>query len=162
MMEMGELYMKRKWLLIIVVPLLILTSCKNEPTIDTSSEERQQVELTKISSNQNIKQVPSNKAKEKLRNYEELTKIKAINTEQDMLIAFDIDHHERFSLDQFEKELKKEMKKEFPNLNVHVSSDKKILLELERIEKKLQNNDLTDKKLKKELKDIIKLSKEQT
>lgn len=160
--EMGESYMKKSLMAIIVVLLIMLASCKNEPTTDTSTEERQQVELTKISTDQNIDQEPSNQAKEKLRNYEEITEVKAVNTKKDMLIAFDIEHHERFSLDQFEKELKKDMKKEFPDIKVHVSTDQKIILEVERLEEKLLKNDLSDKKLKKELKDIIKLSQEQT
>lgn len=54
------------------------------------------------------------------------------------------------------------MKKQFKNLDVEFSTDKKIIIELDKLEKQILNNEISSKELKKRLKQIVTLSKEQT
>ncbi|MGM8364297.1 YhcN/YlaJ family sporulation lipoprotein [Virgibacillus sp. W0181] len=142
--------------------LLVLSACQNEPTLDSSQEEKEEVEVKKLSTTVITDQGPSNQAKEMLSNYEEVTSIKAVNTEDDLMIALEVEHHERFSLDQLEKSLHKKVKKAFPDLSVLLTTDKKMIIELEKLEKRIADHSLSTKQLKKKLKDLIKLSKEHT
>lgn len=142
--------------------IICLAACQKEPTIDMSKEERDEVEYTEITSKQVADQAPSNKAKKMLQNYEEVIVINAVNTQEDLMIAFEIEHHERLSLDHFEKKIKEKIKKSFPNFSIHVSTDKKIVIELEQLENEIADHSLSKKDFNKKVKQLIKLSKEQT
>ncbi|MGM8213771.1 hypothetical protein ACLIBH_13440 [Virgibacillus sp. W0430] len=142
--------------------VLLLSACQKEPTLDTSEQEKSEVEFKEITANSIIEQAPSNQAKKMLQNYEEVTKINAVNTTKDLVIAFEIEHHERISLNQFESVLKEKMKKSFENYNVQLSTDKKIIIELEQLESAITNRSISSKELNKKIKDLIKLSKEHT
>ncbi|MFC3039927.1 hypothetical protein ACFOGI_06645 [Virgibacillus xinjiangensis] len=120
------------------------------------------IDMTQISSQNAIDQTPSNQAKERLSKHPEVTGVKAVNTSKHMLIGMEIEHMKRFQLAKFRKERTKEMKKHFSDMHVEFSTDQKILLELERIEKKLDKGKYSKKELNKELDKLIKLSKEQT
>ncbi|WBX79732.1 hypothetical protein PD280_19070 [Virgibacillus salarius] len=79
-----------------------------------------------------------------------------------MLIAIEIQHGKRFQLGKIREQLTKQMKKEFKNLKVELSTDKKIVMELEKLEKSIQSKSYSKKKLEKKLKKLIEFSKEQT
>ncbi|WP_157087755.1 YhcN/YlaJ family sporulation lipoprotein [Oceanobacillus damuensis] len=119
-------------------------------------------DTTKISNESIFSQEPSNQAKDKLSNHDEISAVKAVNTDKNIVIAIEVDHHERFTLSQIEKKYKKEMEDKFKDKKVEFSTDKKIVLELEKLEQDIKDNTITKKELEKELKKIVKLSKEQT
>ncbi|MBY7143803.1 hypothetical protein KFZ56_12250 [Virgibacillus sp. NKC19-3] len=138
---------------------LLLVGCGT----NSESQGNNDIELNQISTTSNaIDQEPANQAKEYLSKYEEITSIKAVNTSKKLMIAIEIQHHERFGLANFREERKKEMKEKFPNMEVDISTDKKIILELERLEKALESKKVSKKELEKALDKIISLSKEQT
>ncbi|WP_159431566.1 YhcN/YlaJ family sporulation lipoprotein [Ornithinibacillus halophilus] len=139
----------------------LLTSCGTEMN-NSSGRNSQDIQLTKISTKGNIHdQTAANRAKEILSKNDSVTAVQAVNTSNKMLITIEIPHHERFLLEKKRKELQKKMEKEFPDYKVELSTDKKIILELEDLEKKLREDNISNKKLEKELKHIIKLSKDQ-
>ncbi|UJL47774.1 hypothetical protein KFZ58_07955 [Virgibacillus sp. NKC19-16] len=139
---------------------LLLIGCGPTPE---SQGNNNNIELNQISTTSNaIDQGPANQAKEYLSNYEEITSIKAVNTSKKLMIAIEIEHHERFGLANFREKRKKEMKEKFPNMEVDLSTDKKIVLELDRIEKALESESVTKKELEKALDKVIGLSKEET
>lgn len=138
---------------------LLLIGCGPTP----ESQGNNNIELNQISTTSNaIDQGPANQAKEYLSNYEEITSIKAANTSKKLMIAIEIEHHERFGLANFREKRKKEMKEKFPNMEVDLSTDKKIVLELDRIEKALESESVSKKELEKALDKVIGLSKEET
>lgn len=141
---------------------LFLIGCANDLTGEPSRNQENSIELTKISSNNSIDQSASNQAKEILSNHEEITAINAVNTLETLVIAVDIEHSKRFRLADIRKELTKEMKEQFKDIKVEFSTDKKILLELEKLEEKIQSGSIKKKKLEKEIKRITKLVKEKT
>ena len=138
---------------------LLLTACGNEPM---ELGQQNSPEVTKISNEKLISQQPSNKAKDILSDQEEITVIKAVNTKDILFIAVEIEQHERFTLSQLEKEYKKEIEKHFKDMKIEFSTDKKIVLELDKLEKKIDHNDISKKEMSKKLKQIVNLAKEQT
>ncbi|WP_100011128.1 hypothetical protein [Lentibacillus sediminis] len=144
---------------VLLALLSLLVGCGADTTKDN---QQQNTKFTKISTSNEISQKPSNRAKEILHQDEKITAVHAVNTSKAMLIAIEIKHHKRFRLAQIRKEKTKEMKNEFPDMKVELSTDRKIILELRALEDNLQKGSVSKKKLEKELKAIIELSKEQT
>ncbi|HEX6595190.1 MAG TPA: hypothetical protein VF095_11530 [Bacillota bacterium] len=119
-------------------------------------------QFTTISTNQATDQKISNQAKEKLSADENIIHVKAANSKKHLALAFEVPHLKRFQLQKIKKQVKDDLKREFPKMKVEVSTDQKIILELERLEEQLQTDSLSEKKLNKEMKRIIGLMKEQT
>src|SRR5699024_3871544 len=119
--------------------IFLLIGCSTDPKMDTSADD-DNIELTKIATNKAIDQQASNQAKDILSKYEDITTVKAVNTDKVMLIAVEIEHNKRFNLDKIEKQLTKQMNKSFPDMKVAFSTDKKIIFELDQLEKDLQSN----------------------
>lgn len=138
---------------------LILFGCANHTNEETTQHD---VEFTKLSASYSVDQTPSNLAKELLSKQDAVKNIKAVNSTDQLLIGIEIDHMQRFRLKEIEKELEKEMKKKFDDYKIELSMDKKIVLELEELENKIQQKTIKKKKLEKEIDRIIKLSHEQT
>lgn len=153
-----------KRFLFIIVSLLIITSCQQEPRTNQHNQENKSldVDLTKLSTQLPIDQTFANEAKDYLKNMEDLTAIQAVNTNDQMMITIEIEYLKRFQLEKTRKDIEKQMKDTFPDLEVFVSTDQKIILELEQIEQALQQNNLTEKQLEKKIKELMNLAKEQT
>jgi uncharacterized protein YceK len=75
-----------------------------------------------------------------------------------LVVAVQVRPLSKFGKEKVEKRISKKLKKEFPNREVFVSSDLKIMWEL----KDLVKEEPSDKTLKKKLKDIKSLAKEET
>ncbi|MEC5425139.1 hypothetical protein QGM71_16760 [Virgibacillus sp. C22-A2] len=159
--EMGE-NMPGTKIVITIALLYLLSGCGPDTTSDSTGVENQDIEFTTISTNSSIDQSVSNKAKESLSSNDALTSVNAVNTDKDLLIAVEVHHNQRFRLAKLRKELTKQMEKEFPKKKVELSTDQKIVLELEQLEYEIQSEAMSKKKLEKKTKRIIKLSKEQT
>lgn len=83
---------------------------------------------------------------------------KGVMNEEDILVAIHINRFDRFNKTKIEKKITKQIEKQFPEKQVLVSGDQKIMWEVETIiEKKQKEEDL-----KKSIKKIKSLSKEET
>ncbi|GGA87682.1 lipoprotein [Ornithinibacillus halotolerans] len=149
--------------LISISAIILLTGCnKNDDSAISNNDSF--INITQISSEQIYDQKYANEAKQLLSQKDSIKKVLAVNSDDLLIIGIEIPHHERFNLAKINKELSKEMDEHFKDdeLNVELATDKKIILELEKLENKLMNNNITREKLNKELKHISKLLKEQT
>jgi len=81
---------------------------------------------------------------------------------KDCLVAIKVQHLKRFRLKKIEKQLMKELQKQFKDLSFTVSSDFKIFLEAVRLNEKMEKENLSKEKKEKRLQEIIKLSQEKT
>ena len=81
---------------------------------------------------------------------------------KDCLVAIKVQHLKRFRLKKIEKQLMKELQKQFKDLSFTVSSDFKIFLEAVRLNEKVEKENLSKEKKEKRLQEIIKLSREKT
>ncbi|WP_077325845.1 YhcN/YlaJ family sporulation lipoprotein [Virgibacillus siamensis] len=129
---------------------------------DNSTGQEDGVNLSYITSNHKIDQHDSNRAKKMLHNQDPITSIHAVNTEKKLLIAIEIKHHHRFALSKIEKNLQKKVTKAFPNKKVELSTDKKMVIELNRLEKDIDSGNISKKKLNKKINQLVTLMHEQT
>jgi len=118
--------------------------------------------ISQVHSSKPIDQSVANRAKEKMITKDEITDVRAVNTDKELLAAIKVENFNRFRLKTIEKTVKSDLEKIYPNYKVVVSSDKKMLWELEKIEQRLQKNNTNKKSLKKDLKKLENLIKEQT
>ncbi|MDY7045349.1 hypothetical protein RVS70_14170 [Virgibacillus sp. M23] len=157
--------MQWRWARNLMISFLLITliGCGNDSALEPpTNQPNGDIDLTKISTNSSVSQHHANRAKEILSHYQEITTVKAVNTDKHMLIAIEIQHGKRFQLGKIREQLTKQMKKEFKDLKVELSTDKKIVMELEKLEKSIQSKSYSKKKLEKKLKKLIEFSKEQT
>ncbi|GEM_PF-926453 len=146
------------WILLLTF-FLLLSACTNTAQPEqNANEDKFSVIHTSTAYQQDI----ANKVKAYIERNEAINEVYAVNSDSQILIAIVPKHQERFQLKDFRKELKEELKDEIHPMKVDISTDKKIALELEKLEKKIKNNALSKKELQKELERILKLSKEQT
>lgn len=151
-----------KWLVMGIFSFLLIGCGANNTLNPLDEQEKEQINLSKISTKQPINQAPANRAKDMLREHSEITAIYAVNTDKQLLVTIEIQHMQRFKLQQLKKQLTKKLEKAFPDLTVELSADKKIVMEMEKLEKNLEQKQYSKKELKKEVKRIIDFSKEQT
>ncbi|RAS75451.1 YhcN/YlaJ family sporulation lipoprotein [Priestia endophytica] len=126
-----------------------------------SAKENQDTHIVKVHTNNRIGQSVANQAKEKTIKREEVTGVKAVNTDKKLLIALKVDQFDRFQLKNIKKKVKSDLEKKYPGYKVFVSTDQKIYLELEQLEQKLQKDQPKKKILNKEFDEIESLMKEQ-
>lgn len=141
---------------IICCLLLLFTGCDAET--DTANDSK----FINLSTTQSIDQHDSNHAKQILSKHEEMTNIYAVSNSKNMIIAFEVYHHDRLQLKKIKKTIEKQINKEFPNLDIIVSTDKKIILELHELENKIEQNSISKDKINKKVEQLMTLAKEQT
>ncbi|MFA8439532.1 YhcN/YlaJ family sporulation lipoprotein [Pueribacillus sp. YX66] len=146
--------MKRKLALLII--FFILAGCQ------LNEQETEHPILTETSSDSTISQSIANQAVNTVLQREEVTKANAVNTDKLLLLAFEVEQFERFNLKIIEKKIKKQLNEQFKDIEVVVSYDPKIMLEIEKLQAKVESNNIDTKKLKKETKKIVKLKREKT
>lgn len=152
-----------KRIILLVCMSFMLAGCmSNDEDFSLGPTTDDDLELTKLSSYGIYDQNPANSAKQMLSTHENLKQIRAVNDDSMVVIAVDVEQEDRFLLDEIEKELRSKMNEYFSDMTVALSTDQKILLELERLEKRLETEKMSNEQLKSQLKKIKKLSKEQT
>lgn len=147
-----------KWIILLIF-FLLLSACTNTAQPKQNANEEK---FSVIHTSTAYQQDTSNKVKAYIERNEAFNEVYAVNSDSQILIAVIPEHQERFQLKDFRKELEKELKDEIQPIKLELSTDRKIALELGKLEEKLKNNTLSKKELHKELERIIKLSKEQT
>lgn len=143
----------------------MLVGCMNNNekfSLEPTNNGNDQLELSKLASNSNIDQQPANDAKQIVSQYDEVSHVRAVNYDNNLLIALDVDHLKRFDLDDIEKKVQNEIKRNFSTMKITLSTDQKILIELRKLEKAIQANDISEEQVKKRLDKLKKLSNEET
>lgn len=147
--------------MIMLLSLTIILGCtKQDPTYEPT--EQQTTDYTPLTNKGQVHQSEADEAKQLLSRYDEVSEIHAVNNDKTLIVAIKIEHEDRFSLDHLEKEFQKKLQDSFPHLKIAVSTDQKMLLELNELENKLENDTISKKSLKKQMKKIQKLMKEET
>lgn len=111
---------------------------------------------------QRINQEEAETAKNLLLKKDEVKLVRAVQSSELLIAAVELEHWNTFQSKKLTKEMKKTLEKELKIKNIEVTTDHKIFIELEKLEEKLIKNDLSKKKLDKEMQKINKLMKEQT
>ncbi|GIO22379.1 hypothetical protein [Oceanobacillus sp. J11TS1] len=144
-----------KIIILLLSLTLFLVGCNHQ---ESSYQDKPNIERISTNSHQDA----ATKAKELLMDRDDIKAVHAVNTEDILLITVETPHHERFNLEDIRKKYQKELEKAFPNFSIELSTDKKIGLETTKLEEKIAENTITKDEIKKKMKKIIQLSKEQT
>ncbi len=137
---------------------LFLIGCGNGTATEQPNDST--IEVKNISANKLIDQEPSNEVKKILKKHDEILGIKAANTSKNIIVAVKVKHNKRFQLKKIKKDLTKELKKNLKNFHIELTTDKKIYLELDKLEDRIQTKSIKPTKLGKEIDRITKLSKD--
>ncbi|MCS1392227.1 YhcN/YlaJ family sporulation lipoprotein [Lysinibacillus boronitolerans] len=109
-----------------------------------------------------ISQSVANQATENIILEDEISKVMAVNTDKDLLVAIKVKQFDRFRLKKIEKKIKSDLEKQYPDYSILVSADQKMYFELVKLDEKLQKNTMSMKNLQKDTKKIKSLMKEQS
>lgn len=107
-----------------------------------------------IGANKSYDQTKADEAKQIVLSMEEVVAVKGATMDDDIFIAVNVKQFDRFFLDEIRKQAHDKIKKRYPKTKVHVSTDKKVFLELEKLEQDIYHNKLTEKEMKKRWKKI--------
>jgi Sporulation lipoprotein YhcN/YlaJ (Spore_YhcN_YlaJ) len=151
---------KLKILLLLLTVIGLGSGCnENQNQLGDNNKD---LSISQVHTSRPIDQSVANHAKEKMITKDEISDVKAVNTDKELLAAIKVENFNRFRLKKIEKAIKSDLEKMYPNHKVVVSADKKMFWELEKIEQRLQKNNTNKKSLKKDLKKLESLLKEQT
>lgn len=128
--------------------LLVLLSGCNETKSQGAKEAKPIGDVVRV------EQTDAEKAKERILQMEEVKEAKAVTLEKDLYVAVKVKQFDRLRLKKIRQDGFKRLEKAFPEKTIHVSTDKKIFMELEKMETDLQKQSLTKKELEKKLKKL--------
>ncbi|TWI54651.1 YhcN/YlaJ family sporulation lipoprotein [Halalkalibacter nanhaiisediminis] len=132
--------------------MMLLTGCQ-------AFHAQEDVKPMALANNAMINQNVADEAKQIVLSMEEVVEVKGVNENQNIYLAPQVKHFDRFRLKEIRKQGHDAVKKRFPDANVHLSTDKKIFIELEKLEQKLKNKQISEERLKEELKKLEEMMK---
>ncbi|WP_026570543.1 MULTISPECIES: YhcN/YlaJ family sporulation lipoprotein [Sediminibacillus] len=147
---------KKAFLPALLLISLSVTGCANNED-GRSASDNPDYDLTQVSNKSEISQEIANQAKRTILKKQEVIGARAVNTSDQLLVAIEIRQMDRFRLKKLEKNITSDLEKKFKDKKVTVSTDKKIYLELDELESRLQTKDVSEQKLDKETNRIKKL-----
>src|SRR5699024_78738 len=137
--------------------ILILFGCQSKSPQQSNKQLKFQPLAT---DHQKMTQEISNEVKDYISRHDHVTSVYAVNTFDALVIAFDVNHFDRFQLQTYKYQFDKQMKRKYPAYESIVSTDQKIILELKRIEKGISDETMSINDIQKEIRRLIKLNKD--
>ena len=137
--------------------ILILFGCQSDGPQQTNKQLKFQPLTT---DHQRMTQEVSNEVKDYISRHDHITSVYAVNTFDALVIAFEVNHFNRFQLQTYKDQLTKQMKRKYPTYESIVSTDQKIILELKRLEKGIIDETMSMNDIQKEIRRLIKLNKD--
>ncbi|MFS0767162.1 YhcN/YlaJ family sporulation lipoprotein [Peribacillus sp. 1P06PB] len=114
-----------------------------------SGEDHEDLNISQVHTSNPINQSVANQAKKKVITEEDISDVKAVNTDKELLIAIKVENFERFRLKKIEKNVKSDLEKDYPDHKVLVSTDSKMYLELDQLEQKIQKDNTNTEGIRK-------------
>lgn len=136
---------RRVCIYVSVIVCLLLSSCNLNGN---------EVKPLSIGNKSMTQQDDADEAKHIVLSMEEVNQVVGVSENKNIYLAVKVGQFNRLFLRRIRKDAHDKVKKRFPDANVHVSTDKKVFMELEKLEKKLYKDKVDQKELKKELKRI--------
>lgn len=147
----GWIVMKKITLLLLVCAFALASGCGNAGGL-----QQEKAEPLQVGEDAPVDQTRADQAKRIVLSMEEVVETKGASFEEDIYIAVTVNQFDRLRLNHIRKTAFDKIKKRYPDAKVHVSTDKKIFMNLEELEQKLQRNEIDEKELDKRLKKIDK------
>lgn len=142
--------------LLILIVIGLCTGCNGNQDQDANGD------LNVSQVGKPISQSVANQVTENVSMEEEISDVLAVNSDKELLVAIKVKQFDRFHLKKIEKNIKSDLKKQYPDYSILVSADQKMYFELVKLDEKLQKNTLKMKNLEKDIKKIKSLMKEQS
>ncbi|ARK30231.1 YhcN/YlaJ family sporulation lipoprotein [Halalkalibacter krulwichiae] len=133
-----------KWLVQLLFILCFLTACQ-------MAEPQQDIKPLQLTNKAVVNQQQADDAKKIVLSMEEVIDVKGITDENNIYIAPRVKHFDRFRLKEIRKNGHDSIKKRYPDATIHVSTDQKIFMELEKLEKELQQRTISEERFKQRL-----------
>lgn len=133
--------------LLLLLALVLFVGC-------SSSAQKHEVKVLQLGEKAIVDQKKADEAKKIVAKMDEVIAVKGVNLDDDIYIAPQVTQFARLKLEKIRKESFEKIKKVYPNANVHVSTDKKIFMELEKLENQLRANKINKETLEKKLKKL--------
>ncbi|WEG18250.1 hypothetical protein PQ478_07150 [Alkalihalophilus pseudofirmus] len=134
-----------KRILIICIFLLIASGC---------GQRAQTIKPLQVGEEAIVSQHEADESKQILLSMEEILEVVGVSTEKDIYLAPRVKQLDRFHLNDIRERGHENVKKRFPEYTVHVSTDKKIFIELGKLEKELKQRTISKKRYDAKLKDL--------
>ncbi|KQU23328.1 hypothetical protein ASG65_03090 [Bacillus sp. Leaf13] len=148
-----------KTFLFLITVIGFVSGCSgNSNQIDNNKN----LNISKVHTSSPIEQSVANQAKDRLLAEEEVSDVKAVNSDKELLVAVKVDNFDRFRLTSIKKQAQSDLENMFPDYKILISTDQKMFLELDQLEQKLEKDKTKMDSLKKDFKEIKSLMKEQT
>ncbi|MET3319306.1 UNVERIFIED_ORG: ABC-type phosphate transport system auxiliary subunit [Peribacillus simplex] len=148
-----------KTILFLITVIGFVSGCSgNSNQIDNNKN----LNISKVHTSSPIKQSVANQAKDRVLAEEEVSDVKAVNSDKELLVAVKVDNFDRFRLKSVKKQAQSDLENMFPDYKILISTDQKMFLELDQLEQKLEKDKTKMDSLKKDFKEIKSLMKEQT
>ncbi|MGG0286119.1 YhcN/YlaJ family sporulation lipoprotein [Peribacillus butanolivorans] len=148
-----------KTFLFLITVIGFVSGCSgNSNQIDNNKN----LNISKVHTSSPIEQSVANQAKDRLLAEEEVSDVKAVNSDKELLVAVKVDNFDRFRLTSIKKQAQSDLENMFPDYKILISTDQKMFLELDQLEQKLEKDKTKMDSLKKDFKEIQSLMKEQT
>ncbi|WP_179298770.1 YhcN/YlaJ family sporulation lipoprotein [Evansella halocellulosilytica] len=93
-------------------------------------------------------------AKDEVEPMKEVERARALSVDDDIYVALTVTGFQRFFLNDIRKKAYDRIQNKYKKENIHVSTDRKIDIELRDIERELQKDNMTKEQLKKRLKKV--------
>lgn len=139
--------------MIVALAILLLSGCQ------TMTGQGHDVRPLEFADEAVIDQTVADKAKEIVLSMDEVIEIKGVTVGEEIVLAPRVKHFSRFRLNDIRKKAHERVKKRYPHATVHISTDGKIFMEVERLERELTKKTISEKRLKTELKKLDEMMK---
>ncbi|MFE0505607.1 YhcN/YlaJ family sporulation lipoprotein [Peribacillus butanolivorans] len=148
-----------KTFLFLITVIGFVSGCSGK---SNQMDNNKNLNISKVHTSSPIKQSVANQAKDRLLAEEEVSDVKAVNSDKELLVAVKVDNFDRLRLKSVKKQAKSDLENMFPDYKILISTDQKMFLELDQLEQKLEKDKTKMDSLKKDFKKIKSLMKEQT
>src|SRR5690625_2473123 len=152
------IYMQKVILAFFMI-VIFFTGCSQSNEINEGQSDSE-TDITQLSSQQTQDPTKSQPAKEAINTLIEVTSVQVVDADDKMVVAFEVKHIHRFQLKSLRSSVKQKIESMYPDNDVTVTTDQKIVHETKELEKSRKK--LSKKELKKQLERIIKMDKEKT
>lgn len=150
-----------KYLKYVFILLTLLFLCACTGTEIKQMESDPGVVQTKSGAEDLALQPAAKDAKDKAGNMKQVKYARAVELNRDLFVVIEPKHQYTFQSETLTKKLKSELEKEWPDKEVRVTTDHKFFLELDKLEKRIQNETITKNTLNIELDKLKKLLEQQ-
>ncbi|WP_077622206.1 YhcN/YlaJ family sporulation lipoprotein [Sediminibacillus massiliensis] len=140
-----------------VLLFVLLAGCNTNEKDNRTAIKDPNYDLTQVNSLPAVNQAVANEAKEAVLKKGPIIGARSVNTDKELLIAVEVKQMDRFRLKELKKDVKKTLEKKYPEKKIEVSTDKKLFIEIDKLESKIQNQKIDKKELNKRFKEVKSL-----